>query len=141
MTIIKGMCRRFIKQQRIVTALMLSATLCAGMGASMETRAGTSKRIEVYAISQNFWDVAPGETLGDIVKQLLPDNPQQRKILLKEIVQLNPDAFSQSNPDNLKANIRLWLPNNAPIRGPLMDKNRYDTQSFSWGQVHRGKHQ
>jgi len=105
----------------------------------MEARAGVSKRIEVYAISQHFWDVVPGETLGDIVMQLLPENPQKRKILLKEILQLNPGAFSQSNPDNLKANTRLWLPNNAPARGLMMDKNRYETQSFSWGQVHRVK--
>ncbi len=131
------MYRLFIKQRRIVTALILSATLYTGMG--METRADTSKRIEVYAISQNFWNVIPGEMLGDIVRQLLPDNPQKRKMLLKEIVRLNPDAFSQSNPDNLKANIRLWLPNNTPIRGSQMDKSRYETQSFSWGQVHRVK--
>lgn len=137
MAIIRGMYRLFIKQKHIVTALILSATFYTGMG--MQVRASTPKRIEVYAISQNYWDVVAGETLGDIVKQLLPDNPQKRKMLLKEIVQLNPDAFSQSNPDNLKANIRLWLPNNAPVRGSVVDKSRYETQSFSWGQVHRVK--
>lgn len=98
-----------------------------------------SKRIEVYSISQSFWDVTPGETLGDIVKQLLPDNPAMRKNLLLEIVKLNPDAFSHSNPDNLKANVRLWLPNNAPAMQSAQDKNRYDVKSFSWGQVYRPK--
>ena len=100
---------------------------------------GTSKRVEVYAISQNYWDVKPGETLGEIVAQLLPDNPSMRSTLLHEIVKLNPDAFSQSNPDNLKANIRLWLPNNAAAMRNVVDKNKYDVQSFSWGQVYKPK--
>lgn len=100
---------------------------------------GTSKRVEVYAISQNYWDVKPGETLGEIVTQLLPDNPSMRRTLLHEIVKLNPDAFSQSNPDNLKSNIRLWLPNNAAAMRNTVDKSKYDVQSFSWGQVYKPK--
>jgi len=122
----------FLKTFSIIAAILSASTLCMTTGAN----AGTSKRIEVYAISQNFWDVIPGETLGSIVAQLLPDNPTMRKSLLNDIVQLNPSAFSHSNPDNLKANIRLWLPNNAPMR-PVTDKNHYRTQSFSWGQIHR----
>ncbi|HED34391.1 MAG TPA: hypothetical protein ENJ08_09285 [Gammaproteobacteria bacterium] len=117
----------------IITALILSSIAHIVTTAN----ASPSKRIEVYAISQNFWDVTPGETLGDIVKQLLPDNPAMRKTLLNEIVQLNPDAFSQSNPDNLKANIRLWLPDNARAMHNTLDKNRYESKSFSWGQVHK----
>ncbi|RDH82539.1 MAG: hypothetical protein DIZ80_09645 [endosymbiont of Galathealinum brachiosum] len=99
--------------------------------------AGQSKRIEVYSISQSFWDVTPGETLGDIVKQLLPENAGLREKLQYQIVELNPDAFSNSNPDNLKANIRLWLPNNAPAMQQVKDKNKYEVKSFSWGQVNK----
>ncbi|MCW9048368.1 MAG: hypothetical protein OQK46_09855 [Gammaproteobacteria bacterium] len=98
--------------------------------------ASQSKRVEVYAISQNFWDVTPGETLGDIVKQLLPDNPGLREKLLYQIVELNPDAFSQSNPDNLKANVRLWLPNNAPAMRQVKDNKLFNVKSYSWGQVY-----
>lgn len=98
--------------------------------------ASQPKRVEVYSISQNFWDVTPGETLGDIVKQLLPDNPGLREKLLYQIVELNPDAFSQSNPDNLKANVRLWLPNNAPAMRQIKDKKIFSVKSYSWGQVY-----
>ncbi|MCW8933109.1 MAG: hypothetical protein OQK98_00150 [Gammaproteobacteria bacterium] len=98
--------------------------------------ASQSKRVEVYSISENFWDVTPGETLGDIVKQLLPDNPGLREKLLYQIVELNPDAFSQSNPDNLKANVRLWLPNNAPAMRQVKDKKLFNVKSYSWGQVY-----
>lgn len=103
----------------------------------LQVSAGQPKRVEVYSISQNFWDVTPGETLGDIVKQLLPDNAGLREKLLYQIVTLNPDAFSNSNPDNLKANIRLWLPNNASAMQQVKDKNKYDVKSFSWGQVNK----
>ena len=113
--------------------IILTGLLCT------QATAGQSKRIEVYSISQSFWDVTPGETLGDIVKQLLPDNPAMRKKLLNQIVELNPDAFSKSNPDNLKANVRLWLPNNAPAMQQVKDKNKYEVKSFSWGQVYKAK--
>ena len=113
----------------LLTSLLLNSMACAG----------TSKRVEVYAISQSYWDVMPGETLGEIVRQLLPDNPSMRSTLLDEIVQLNPDAFSHSNPDNLKANIRLWLPNSTAALRNQVDRNNYDVQSFSWGQIYRAK--
>ena len=79
-------------------------------------------RIEVYPVTQAYWDVKPGETLGEIVKQLLPNNPAMRKRLMNEIVELNPDAFSSSNPDNLKANVRLWLPNHTRAMKILLIK-------------------
>ncbi len=34
-----------------------------------------SKRIEVYSLSQNYWDTQYGETLGEIVLHLLPNDP------------------------------------------------------------------
>lgn len=101
--------------------------------------ASQSKRVEVYSISQNYWDVIPGETLGVIVKQLLPDNPGLRNKLLKQIIELNPDAFSQSNPDNLKANVRLWLPNNAPAMRQIKNKKLFTVKSYNWGQVYKPK--
>lgn len=114
----------------LLLSIIFSGLLFTGSFASQ------SKRVEVYSISQNFWDVTPGETLGDIVKQLLPDNPGLREKLLYQIVELNPDAFSQSNPDNLKANVRLWLPNNAPAMRQIKDKKLFSVKSYSWGQVY-----
>ncbi len=122
-----------MKKQFILLVTLLVSLFCT------QIIAGQSKRVEVYSISQNFWDVIPGETLGDIVKQLLPDNPAMREKLLAEIVKLNPDAFSQSNPDNLKANIRLWLPNNFLPMQSVKDRERYEVKSFSWGQVYKAK--
>ncbi|MCW9013421.1 MAG: hypothetical protein OQL06_06525 [Gammaproteobacteria bacterium] len=99
----------------------------------------SSTRVEVYPVSQSYWDVVPGETLGMIVKQLLPNNPGMRKRLMNEILELNPDAFSSSNPDNLKANVRLWLPNHTRAMKNPIDKQKYQIQEFSWGYVQRLK--
>ena len=122
------------------TVFLLNTLLLANnVYAGAPTNSGVPKRIQVYAISQNFWDVTPGETLGEIVKQLLPDNPSLRNTLLHEIVKLNPDAFSHNTPDQLKANVRLWLPNNAATIRNSVDKNKYNIQSFSWGQLYTPK--
>lgn len=101
--------------------------------------AQVSKRIEVYALTQNYWDVTSGETLGNIVKQLLPDNAVMRKKLCAEILKLNSKAFKQHNPDKLQANVRLWLPNNVIAKQHLKDKKKFNVQSFTWGQVYRAK--
>ncbi len=117
--------------------LLLSAALISFFCA--RANAQPSNRVQVYAISQSYWDVAPGETLGEIVKQLLPDNMGLRKALQSKIIELNPNAFSRSNPDNLKANVRLWLPNNAPAMQQVKNKQKYEVKSFSWGQVYKPK--
>lgn len=135
MTIIESM-KRYVS---LLMLCILFTSLSAYARADSHATTAKSKRIEVYAISQSFWDVTPGDTLGDIVKQLLPNNPSMRNTLLHEIVRLNPGAFSKSNPDNLKANVRLWLPNNSPAMRSTTDKNKYDIKSFSWGQVYRPK--
>ena len=127
-----------MKKHIIVLVPALAASILMGLWGA-QAIADQSKRVEVYSISQNFWDVTPGETLGNIVKQLLPDNPGLRNKFQAEIVALNPNAFSKSNPDNLKANVRLWLPNNASAMQQVKDKNKYEVKSFSWGQVYKPK--
>lgn len=106
---------------------------------SLQAIANQSKRIEVYAISQSYWDVTPGETLGDIVKQILPDNPAMHEKLLADLLKLNPEAFSNSNPDNLKAYVRLWLPNSITAKQTTKNKQDYEVKSFDWGQVFKPK--
>ena len=125
-----------MKIHKPLLLVTLHIAVLSGFGIT-QTSASQPKRVDVYSINQNFWDVTPGETLGEIVKQLLPDNPGLREKLLYQIVELNPDAFSQSNPDNLKANARLWLPNNSTAMQQVKDKNKYEVKSFSWGQVYK----
>lgn len=116
-----------------VCLLLLALSSATYAGAST----GGSKPIEVYPLSQNFHDVASGETLQQIVLQLLPNRPAQRASLMQAIVQLNPAAFVKQNPNRLKAGVRLWLPNNPPHFAPALDVSKVQIKSFSWGQVIR----
>jgi len=99
-----------------------------------------SKRIEVYPAGQAYRDVNPGDTLGEIVAQLLPNNPAKRSKLMRDIVKLNPDAFSDANPDFMRANVRLWLPGHSLSLNRAIDKNKYRIQAFSWGYIQTRKY-
>lgn len=98
-----------------------------------------SKRIEVYSLSQNYWDTQKGETLGEIVQKLLPYNKNMQLKLMQDIIELNPDAFLSNNPDHMQANKRLWLPNNMTKADVKVDQEHYQVQSFSWGNIKRPK--
>lgn len=119
-----------------VSYLLISAALCTDLIADTTSN---SKRIEVYAISQSFWDVTQGESLSEIVLQLIPDNTSKREKLFNDILKTNPQAFLKNNPDKLKANVRLWLPNGAVVRDSPSLSNKYEIRSFHWGQIYRVK--
>lgn len=101
-----------------------------------------SKRIEVYTLSQNYWDTRIGETLGEIVVQLLPNNPSKRAALKQDIVNLNPHAFINADPARMLADKRLRLPgqmNQADSIPPSEITNSPTTtvESYSWGHIKR----
>ena len=52
-----------------------------------------STRIEVYPLSQNYWDIKTGDTLGEIVNTLIPGNPYLQEKLIRDIVTTNPHVF------------------------------------------------
>lgn len=121
----------------ILGAVCLLVLTLSSADAGNTGSAGGAKRIEVYPLSQNFHDVETGDTLQQIVLQLLPNRPAQRTQLMQDIVQLNPSAFINQNPNSLKANVRLWLPNNPPHYAPQLESRTLHIESFSWGQVIR----
>ena len=95
-----------------------------------------SKRIEVYASGQSFWDVEPGDTLSEIVLRLLPSAASQRSQLMQAIVELNPDAFFNHNdPDYLKSKVRLWLPGHSMNAYKTPNDRHFKIRKFSWGYI------
>lgn len=94
-----------------------------------------STRIEVYPLSQTYWDTKSGETLGEIVEQLMPDNPYLQKQLLRDIVAQNPRVFIGGNPNRMLANKRLWLPNSIQQTTQEKSSSNYTVQSFQWGSI------
>lgn len=96
-----------------------------------------SKRIEVYSLSQNYWDTQYGETLGDIVHHLLPNNPAKRKVLEQDILKLNPGVFINGNPDQLLAKKRLWLPGYMKQADTKINPDNTILERYSWGNIKR----
>lgn len=58
-----------------------------------------------------YW-VKSGDTLDKVVQKALGDSPLKSEILKREIVALNPDAFSKGSQKILKSGVHLKLPNN-----------------------------
>lgn len=98
-----------------------------------------SKRIEVYSLSQNYWDTQSGETLGEIVQHLLPNNPAKQQALKQDIVQLNPNAFISGNADKLLANKRLRLPGYMNQTDSKVNPATTTVETYSWGNIKRPK--
>ena len=98
-----------------------------------------SRRIEVYSLSQNYWDTQYGDTLDEIVTQLLPNNTSKREALKQDIVRLNPDAFIKNNPAQLLANKRLWMPGYMKQADSKVDPATTIVESYSWGNIKRPK--
>jgi len=100
-----------------------------------------SLRIEVYSISQQYWDVIDGETLSGIAAKLLPNNPHMQQKLMDDIIRLNPDSFIGGDKNRLLSNVRIWLPSHMKRADSKVDKTKYDVKSFTWGNIKRLKEQ
>jgi len=119
----------------VFTTLMLIASsqsiVCA------DTRSSHSTRIEVYSLSQNYWDTQYGDTLSEIVLHLLPNNPAKYEALKKDIVKLNPTAFVAGDAEKLLANKRLWMPGYMKQADTKVNPATTRVESFSWGNIKR----
>lgn len=117
--------------------LMVPAAEANSYDNSAAARQTESKRIEVYSLSQNYWDTRYGDTLNDIVHHLLPNNPAKREALKQDIVQLNPQAFINDNPEQLLADKRLWLPGYMKQADTEVDPATTTVERYSWGNIKR----
>jgi hypothetical protein len=117
--------------------LLISGSLISANASGIEAEPTKSRRIEVYALSQNYWDTKYGHTLDEIVIQLLPNNPSKRQALKQDIVRLNPDAFINKDPARLLANKRLWMPGYMKQADNKVDPATTIVERYSWGNIKR----
>ena len=96
-----------------------------------------AKRIEVYSLSQNYWDTQYGDSLSQISHHLLPNNPSKRAALQQDILHLNPDAFIGGDPEKLLAGKRLWLPGYMKQADSKADPATTTVETYSWGNIKR----
>ena len=129
---------------KIITLLVCSGFIAINADTynnNPEAKQTNSKRIEVYSLSQNYWDTQYGDTLGEIVLHLLPNNPAKHEALKKDIVHLNPHAFTSGNAEMLLANKRLWLPGYMKQADSIADPSTTTVETYSWGNIKRQKKQ
>ena len=117
--------------------LSVAIVMTATMTASASDAGSASKRIEVYSLSQNYWDTQYGDTLGSIVYHLLPNNPSKREALMWDILSLNPDAFIDNDPARLLAGKRLQLPGYMQQADTKADPQSTIVERYSWGNIKR----
>ena len=98
---------------------------------------GDSRRIEVYPLSQNYWDVQQGDTLGEIVNTLMPKNRYLQQKLMRDILSLNPDVFPDGNPHLMLADRRLWLPNAVKRPDSAAGSAGESIETYQWGSIRR----
>ena len=126
----------------VISAMLLSA-LVASPAIAHDSNSGNeptrSKRIEVYSLSQNYWDTQTGDTLGNIVIHLLPNNPSKHEALKQDIIRLNPQAFIDNDASRLLAGKRLWLPGYMKQADSRIDPATTSIESFSWGNIKRDR--
>ncbi len=118
---------------------MFASAMSMASVTAIADEASTSRRIEVYSLSQNYWDVQNGDTLGEIVHHLLPHNPSKRAMLQEDILHLNPGAFIGGDPAKLLAGKRLWMPGYMKQADSKADPATTSVETFSWGNIKRQK--
>jgi len=121
-------------ERKIVSIALILCAITIAPSAFAE-----SKRIEVYSLSQHYWDTKSGETLGKIAAQLLPNNPSMQQKLMADIISQNPHAFRDNDADYMLSNKRLWLPNRLAQIDSKADPKRMKIESYSWGNIKRPK--
>lgn len=120
-----------------VSTLGLTCTATSAGVYDISPAASQSKRVEVYALSQNYWDTRYGDTLDSIVLHLLPNNPSKHAALKQDIVQHNPQAFINGDASRLLANKRLFLPGYVKQADSKVDPTKTTVESYSWGNIKR----
>ena len=71
---------------------------------------------EAYNTDIRYLHVQKGQTLHNIVKQLYPDRVKQWPKITNDIVRQNPHAFINNDPTQMKAGVRLTLPQKVVVR-------------------------
>jgi hypothetical protein len=71
---------------------------------------------DAYNTDVRYLHVQKGQTLHNIVKQLYPNREKQWPKIINDIVRQNPHAFLNNDPTQMKAGVRLTLPQKVVVR-------------------------
>ncbi len=95
-----------------------------------------SAEVSNYSADIRYLHVQKGQTLHNIVKRLYPSRVREWPKISNEIVRINPHAFVNSDPTQMKAGVRLKLPQRAVIRStPVKAQKKVGIVAQSEGSV------
>lgn len=120
-----------------LAGVLFSPAVLATDYATKQDQPTRSKRIEVYSLSETYHDTRYGDTLSEIVYQLLPNNPVKQAALANEIISLNPQAFIDNDPQKMLANRRLKLPGYIKQADSHVDPETTTVETYTWGNIKR----
>ena len=93
---------------------------------------------EAYDAEIRYLHVQKGQTLHNIVKRLYPDRVKEWPTISSDIVRQNPHAFINNDPTQMKAEVRLSLPQKFVMRSTptnTVTRKRVGTVVESSGSV------
>ena len=82
-------------------------------------------------ISSGYYLVQSGDTLDEIIAQLVGETPIRRRIMREAFVQANPNSFRNGNPNYMLAGVRLRVPDSDDIIELLFDMDSPEMRSMS----------
>ena len=82
-------------------------------------------------ISSGYYLVQPGDTLDEIIAELVGETPIRRRIMREAFVQANPNSFRNGNPNYMLAGVRLRVPEADDIIELLFDMDSPEMRSMS----------
>ena len=83
------------------------------------------------AMSSGYYLVQSGDTLDEIITQLIGETPIRRRILREAFVQANPNSFRSGNPNYMLAGVRLRVPDAEDIIELLFDTDSPTMRNIS----------
>ena len=82
-------------------------------------------------MNSGYYLVQPGDTLDEIIAQVVGETPIRRRIMREAFVQANPNSFRNGNPNYMLAGVRLRVPVAEDIIELLFDMDSPEMRSMS----------
>ena len=87
-----------------------------------------------HSPSTGVYLVKRGDTLDKVVQKALGDSPLKSELLKRELVALNPEAFTKGSQKILKSGVLLKLPNNDDLLRSQLGQGQTSSAQGSYKQ-------
>ena len=96
--------------------------------------APAEEKAAAHSPSTGVYLVKRGDTLDKVVQKALGDSPLKSELLKRELVALNPEAFTKGSQKILKSGVLLKLPNNDDLLRSQLGQGQTSSAQGSYKQ-------